>query len=127
LLVFSVAVSEKLMVDQAEAQGRQALRQLLSRLDLSNEDVAGMLGVSADTVQKWESARSAIPVQMRARLSRANSALNRMLAIFRPERLPHVVRQDVELFKGQSAHDWIVQGRIQEVAELYETAFAYQG
>ncbi len=127
LLVFSIAVAEKLAVGQAASQARQALRQLLGRLELSSSDLARLLGVSVETVDQWESGRAVIPAEARAALARANNALSRMLAIFRPERLLQVIRQQVELFKGQSAYAWILQGRIQEVADLYETAFAYQG
>lgn len=127
LLVFSIAVAEKLSTDQAESQARQALRQLLTRLDLSVGDLGRLLGVSAETVDQWESARAVIPADVRATLTRANRALSRLLTIFRPERLPQIIHQRVELFKGESAYDWILQGRIQEVADLYEGAFAYQG
>ncbi len=127
LLVFSVAVAEKLSADQAEAQARQALRQLLGRLELSVKDLGRLLGVSVDTVNRWESSGAVIPAEARTTLSRANSALSRLLTIFRPERLPEVIRQKAELFKGKSAYDWILEGRIREVADLYEAAFAYQG
>jgi len=127
LLVFSVAVAEKLSGDQADLQARHALRQLLGHLELSNADLASILRVSIDTVDEWESGRTNIPVDARGTLTRANSALAHLLGIFRPERLPQVIRQKAELFKGQSAYEWILQGRIQEVAELYENSFAYQG
>jgi len=127
LLVFTVAVAEKLRTDQAESQARQAIRQLLARLELSNEDLGHLLGVSVEIVDQWESGRSSIPADTRAVLARADSAVVRLLTIFRPERLPQVIRQNVELFRGQSAYQWILQGRIQEVADLYEVAFAYQG
>ena len=127
LLVFSVAVAEKLSADQAESQARQAIRQLLARMELSVADLGRLLGVSADVVDQWESAQVMMPADARAIVTRANSALSRLLAIFRPERLPQVIRQKVALFRGESAYDWILQGRIQEVADLYEVAFAYQG
>src|ERR1700676_65087 len=46
LLVFMVAVSEKLVADGAELHARQALRHVLARLELSNEDLSRMLAVS---------------------------------------------------------------------------------
>jgi hypothetical protein len=86
-----------------------------------------MLAVSADTIVDWEAGRTAIPVEARTTISRASAAVTRMLGIFRPERLPQVVRRTVDIFDGQSALDWILLGRIDEVASRYEAAFAYQG
>src|SRR5207249_347334 len=53
LLVFHVAVSEKLSADQAEYQARHAIRLLLARLEFSNQDLGQWLGVSAGTVEQW--------------------------------------------------------------------------
>ncbi len=127
LLVFGLAVAEKLGADQAESHARQSLRQLISRLALSIEDMAQLLGVPADAVEQWESGRVAIPMDAQALLGRANHALSRLLATFRPERLPELIRREVDLFDGRSAYDWIRQGRIEEVADRYDAAFAYQG
>jgi hypothetical protein len=127
LLVFSLAVAEKLSADESQSQARQALRRLISRLELSNEDFGSLVGASADIVNQWESSETPIPLETRARLARADNALSRLLAIFRPERLPQVIRQEADMFKGESARDWILQGRIQEVADLYEAALSYQG
>ena len=124
LLVFMLAVSEKLVADGAELHARQALRQVLARLELSNEDLSRMLAVSADTIVDWETGRTAMPVDVRATISRASGALTRMLNIVRPERLPQVIRRRVDILDGQSALDWILLGRIDEVANRYEVAFA---
>ena len=86
-----------------------------------------MLAVSADTIVDWETGRTAIPVDVRATISRTNAAVTRMLNIVRPERLPQVIRRKVDIFDGQSALEWILRGRIDEVANRYEVAFAYQG
>jgi transcriptional regulator with XRE-family HTH domain len=127
LLVFVIAVSEKLIGDRAYSQARDALRQVLARLQLSTADLAALLGVSANIIDEWESGHVTIPPDAQATLNRASNAVTRMLLIFRPERLPHVIRQRVDMFGGESGLDWILQGRIHEVAGLYETAFAYQG
>ncbi len=42
-------------------------------------------------------------------------------------RLPQVIRRPVDIFDGHSALEWILLGRIEEVAKRYEVAFAYQG
>ena len=83
-----------------------------------------MLAVSADTIVDWETGRTAMPVDVRATISRASGALTRMLKIVRPERLPQVIRRRVDILDGQSALDWILLGRIDEVANRYEVAFA---
>jgi DNA-binding transcriptional regulator YiaG len=119
-----LAVSEKLVADGAELHARQALRHVLARLELSNEDLSRMLAVSADTIVDWETGRTAMPVDVRATISRASGALTRMLNIVRPERLPQVIRRRVDILDGQSALDWILLGRIDEVANRYEVAFA---
>jgi DNA-binding transcriptional regulator YiaG len=127
LLVFSLAVAEKLRAEESQSQARQAIRRLISGLELSSEDIVGLLGVSADTAKQWESSETLIPTEARAMLTRADNALSRLLTVFRPERLPQGIRQKADLFQGDSARDWIRQGRIQEVADLYEAAFAYLG
>ena len=127
LLVFSLAVAEKLRAEEGQSQARQALRRLISRLELSSDDFGSLLGASADIVNQWESSETPIPIETRATLARADNALSRLLAILRPERLPQVIRQEADLFKGESARGWILQGRIQEVADLYEAALSYQG
>jgi len=50
-----------------------------------------------------------------------------MLEIFRPERLFQVVRRKADLFDGESALEWILRGRVAEVADRYELALSYQG
>jgi hypothetical protein len=52
LLVFSLAVAEKRRADESQSQARQALRRLISRLELSSEDLGGLLSVSADIVNQ---------------------------------------------------------------------------
>ena len=59
-------------------------------------------------------------------VNRASSAVMRLAAIFRPERLPQVIRRKAALFGGESALDWILRGQIHEVADRYETTLAYQ-
>lgn len=127
LLLYSLAVSEKLRAETSQSQARQSLRSLLSRLDLSATDAAQMLRVSAADVERWESGERQIPTESQALLNRGASALTRLSAVFRPERLPQVIRRAAPLFDGQSALEWILQGRIGEVAAKYESVLLYQG
>jgi hypothetical protein len=117
-------VAEKLRAEESQSQARQAIRRLIGGMELSGEDMVGLPGVPTGIVREWESSETTVPTEMRATLTRADNALSRLLAIFRPERLPQVIRQKAGLFQGASARDWIRHGRIQEVADLYEAAFA---
>jgi hypothetical protein len=126
LAIFNAAVAERLLSERAAWQGRQAVRDLMVRLGLGAEEVAAMLRVPVDTLTDWETGRAAIPAEKVVQLQTATTALSKLLGIFRPDRLPQVIRRRVELFEGKSAAEWIVAGKITEVAERYETAFAYQ-
>ena len=85
-----------------------------------------MFRVSIETLSAWEAGSTTIPKESLTQLQAASSALSKLLSVFRPERLPQVVRREAELFDGETAVEWMVQGRITEVAERYEQAFAYQ-
>ena len=82
---------------------------------------------SGAVVNRWESSQEPVPADARAVLTRANRSLSLLLTMFRPGHLPQVIRQKADLFHGESARDWILQGRIQKVADLYDAALAYQG
>lgn len=126
VLLYVLAVSENIRSATSEWQARQELRNIMSRLELTPEDLARVLSSSVEEVDAWESGRTPIPFDQQASLQKANNALMRMLSIFRPERLPQIIRRPAELFGGQTALDWIVQGRIGEVADKYDTTLAYQ-
>jgi DNA-binding transcriptional regulator YiaG len=127
LRLFSLAAAEKLRAESSESQARQSLRNVLSRLELSTEDLARILSVTSEDIEEWELGRRPIRTENQAIVNRASSAVMRLSAIFRPDRLPQVIRRKVELFDGQTALDWILQGRIDEVADRYEASLAYQG
>jgi transcriptional regulator with XRE-family HTH domain len=105
----------------------EALQRLSAHLSISNRDIARLPQASAEAIADWESGETVMPPEIEVAIMAADTALDRMLAIFRPERLPDVIRQKVELFQGRSALDLILEGRIGEVADLYDAAFAYQG
>ncbi len=107
--------------------GRLALERLMECLGLSQDQMGRMLDVSGETVRRWKSGATGIPLSRVAELTAAESALNRLLQIFRPERLPLVIRRKAEVFGGKAALDWILDGRIAEVADRYELSLAYQG
>jgi DNA-binding XRE family transcriptional regulator len=126
LLLFSLAASERLRTDSAESQARQSLRNLMSRLELSAEELAHLAEVARNDIVEWESGRQRIPADRQPALNKASSGVSRLLSLFRPERLPQVIRRKIDLFEGESALDWILQGRTDEVVERYESALTYQ-
>ena len=126
LAIFNAAVGERFLAERAEWQGRQIVRDLIVRLGLTRDEVAAMLHVPVETLDAWESGRTTIPKESVAQLQAAGTALSKLLGIFQPERLPQVIRREADLFDGHPAVDWIVRGRIAEVAERYESVLAYQ-
>jgi hypothetical protein len=59
------------------------------------------------------------------RLKSATEATNLLLRIFRRDRLPEAIRRPAALFGGDSALEWILEGRITEVADLYDRALTF--
>lgn len=126
LVVFHQAVEQIVTSELDFDRARSGLRSLMARLELSQDDLGRMFEVSGETVRRWERAMTTIPVQRRAEILAAESALRRLQDCFRPDRLAAVVRRPAELFDGESALAWILRGRIAEVADRYETALLYQ-
>ncbi len=129
LAAFNTAVSALLRDAEGQSRSRGAIRRLMTHLDLSFDQVGRALGVSGETVRRWERGKGSheIPAERMADLLSAEAALDRLLEVFRAERLAVVVRRRAELFSGESALDWIFRGRIGEVADRYEVTLAYQG
>lgn len=125
--MFPIAVFEETAAGRKGTDGRDVLRRLMTYLDLSFDDVGRILEVSGETVRRWERGVSRIPSEALATLQLVDSALNRLMKLFLPQRLPEVVRRKADLFDGSRALDQILQGRIAEVVDLYEQALSYQG
>jgi type III restriction enzyme len=119
--------SASVAIGPGKSASIEALQRLSAHLSISNQDIARLLHASAEMIGHWASGETVMPPEIEVAVTAADTALRRMLAIFRPERLPDVIRQRVELFQGRSALDLILEGRIEEVADLYDAAFAYQG
>lgn len=107
--------------------GREAIERLMDCLRLSQDQLGRLLGVTGETVRRWKAGATGIPLSRVAELTAAEAALNRLLRIFRPERLPLVIRRKADVFGGEAALAWILDGRIAEVADRYELSLAYQG
>lgn len=127
LTTFNIAVAEVLKEHASEARPQIILRELLQRLNLSYDELGRVLGVSGETVRRWEKGTFAVPPQKLATIETASSSLKRLLRLFKPEYLASVIRRPARLFSGETALDWIRTGRIVDVADRYESNFAYQG
>lgn len=127
LAAYNVAVSELLATRLQDAHARLILRRLGAYLGLSMDHLARMFEVAGDTVRLWERGHGEVPAGQRTELLLADKALDRLLELFRPERLPQVIRRKADLFDKEQALDWILRGRIADVADRYDTALSYQG
>lgn len=101
------------------------LRQIREYLDVSVEDVGTMFGLTGETVREWQGGTAEIPDKTVGQMVAAGNSLNQLLGIFRPERLPQVIRRRADAFDGERALDWILDGRIAEVAERYDQGLSY--
>lgn len=125
-LLYHQAVEQVITRSSALDPTRTALRALMTRLELSQDDTGRMLGVSGETVRRWERGATGIPADRRAAILAAEAGLRRLQDLFRRERLATAIRRPADLFGGERALDWILRGRIAEVADRYETALLYQ-
>jgi transcriptional regulator with XRE-family HTH domain len=126
LVLFHQAVEQIAVPELGGEQARAALRSLSGRLELGQDDLGRMIGVSGETIRRWERGAIGIPAERRAEILAAEAGLRRLQELFLPERLPTAIRRPAELFDGETALAWILRGRIAEVADRYETALLYQ-
>jgi transcriptional regulator with XRE-family HTH domain len=127
LVTFHLAIEQLVAADLGTGRVRVALRSLMVHLALSQDDVGRVFNVAGETVRRWERGQTGIPTVREAEILAADAALRRLLELFRPERLAAAIRRPAELFEGDSAYEWILRGRIAEVADRYENALSYQG
>jgi transcriptional regulator with XRE-family HTH domain len=126
LRVFAATVTGVLVEQAKSARGQAVLARLMGGLGLSYDEAGNILGVSGETIRRWAHGKIAVPAPQQAKLDSADAALTRLLAMFRPERLPEAIRRPADLFSGERALDWIRRGRIADVADRYEMALSYQ-
>jgi len=126
LVLFHQAVEQVAVPELGGDEARVALRSLLARLELSQDDLGRMVGVSGETIRRWERGAIGIPAERRAEILAAEAGLRRLQELILPERLPTAIRRPAELFNGETALAWILRGRIAEVADRYEAALLYQ-
>ena len=119
--------SRLLLARRHDLEARLTLDRLMLRLGLSQDEAARMLGVSGETVRRWQRGAVKIPMPRAVQILSMAEALDRLLALFQPARLPLAIRRPAELFDGERALDWILRGRIADAAGRYEIALSYQG
>ncbi len=108
-----------------QARAAAILRDLMRCLDISREDAATMFGVTGEIAAGWESGETEVPEIVFARMISASHALGRLREIFRPDRLPQLIRRRADAFGAERALAWILDGRIAEVAEAYDSGLSY--
>jgi transcriptional regulator with XRE-family HTH domain len=126
LALFNVAVGDYLRKRAGSVQGRAILRRIITSLGFSHDETGRLFGVAGETVRRWEQGISKISDERMALLHTVDAALDRLSRLFVPDRLPSVIRRNAELFDGERALDWIMRGRIAEVADRYDMALSYQ-
>ncbi len=108
-------------------KGLPILIEIQRALDLSCSDLGMAFGTTGEAVRGWESDSTEIPDVTLARIVAAHGAVRSLEETFRPERLPQVIRRRAPVFNGERALDWILDGRIAEVAERYQRGLSYLG
>ncbi len=126
VLAFETGVTEFVRGIASGASAAATVRRLMTHLQVSYDDVGRMVGVSGETVRRWEQGITGVPAEKRGLLAAADAALSRLLAMFKAEALPAVVRRPAEVFQRERALDWILRGRIGDVVEQYDLALSYQ-
>lgn len=79
------------------------MQSLMACLDLSYDDLGRLFNISGETVRRWEQGSHPIPTERKAELTLAGAALERLLKVFRMERLPETLRRPAQLFDGKTA------------------------
>ncbi len=124
--LFHLAVSSVITEEESANEGQQILRTLMTVFDLSFEELGRMFGVTGETARRWEIGSSSISSDRKAAISSTKEPMDKLLKIFRHARLPQVIRRAAELFGGERALDWILRGKIADVANRYEITLRYQ-
>jgi transcriptional regulator with XRE-family HTH domain len=98
----------------------------MTHLDVGQDELGRLFGVSGETVRRWERGKSSISSGSEAAILAVESAVRRLLEIFCRDRLPLAIRRKAKLFNGETALEWILRGRIEQVVESYERTLLYQ-
>lgn len=107
------------------ARTTEIIHRLMADLQLSYDEVGRMVSHSGKTVRRWGHGQS-VPPEALAVLIAADGALSRLLRMIRADALPAASRRPAEAFGNEQPIDWILNGRISEVADRYERELSYQ-
>jgi len=124
--IYNLAVSTIVSEQVGSNEAVQVLSTLMASFDLSFDELGRMFGVTGETVRRWETGTSSISNERKAEITLAREPLSKLLKTFRSPKLPQVIRRPAELFNGERALDWILRGKIADVANRYEIALRYQ-
>jgi hypothetical protein len=103
------------------------IERLKTTLALSDRESASAVGIDPTALSSWLSGAGVIPVLQPKQVADVAAALDTLDSLFVKERIPVIVRRESELFAGQSALQWIVNGQLVEVAERYERQLQFTG
>ncbi len=107
-------------------RARLGIPLLMKTLDFSYDEAGRLFGVSGETVRRWADGSVRVPPEQLAKIDEAIASLQRLVRVLKPGRLGEVIRRPAEVFRGEPAINWILAGRIREVAEIYERMLTYQ-
>lgn len=98
----------------------------MNGLGLRQTEVAEMLGVSKQTIDRWQEHAASIPVEKRSEIIAAEASVQRLQTLLRTGHLSEIIRRPADLFAGECALHWILRGQIVEVVARYEGVLWYQ-
>jgi len=126
MAVYNVAVGKFFVRRDQRDRTSQMIRALRVHLGLSCDELGSILRISGFEARSLENGQIRVGRELVSLILSMYEALERLLAIIRPERLPEAIGRPAEAFRGERALDWILRGRITEVADSYEEAVRYQ-
>ena len=119
-------MAESVASEERQTGGRAKLRRLAVTLGLGQDELGRMCGgVAGETIRRWVAGKVSIPEVRLAQLDQHCARLDEMERIFLPHRIVPATRRNAAIFDGQSAIEWILNGRWTEVIQKYESALAF--
>lgn len=109
-----------------ESEAKVAIERLRALLDITLEEASRIYCVSRDTLVSWLNDQAPIPPASLELISQTDASLRRISGIIREANLPALVNRPALIFRGTNALDWILKGRIADVADIYDHEFSRQ-
>lgn len=110
-----------------------ALTTMRTGLQMTDADLATMLWnqsgleINDSMIRGWRSRISDVPEELIYLLLEDEQHCLTILHLYRPDRVPDIIRRDAPIFNNNSALSLILAGGISEVAEAYDTVLHFQG